>query len=224
MSFFIPGDEQKRAQVNKLWEDMHQATTDHWATGPGDQGDLIAQTGEAACMAAQVNDIGLQIIKLPEAKKGFVLLLCRWAVKRSFGRLARSAGSSIGCSVHVACRRTGARCGGKLITRPNSHTATGHCRSSPASYHNIIASHSNKFRILQFTFPGNSQMPLEHHSIRTHRESTLPALIGYISITFRKINSQTRTGADPAVNRHFRNKQHIQQIPEILRNDFYIMT
>ncbi len=46
-------------------------------------------TGEAASKAAQDNGIDLQIVKLPEAKKGFVLLPRRWVVERSFGWLAR---------------------------------------------------------------------------------------------------------------------------------------
>lgn len=46
-------------------------------------------TGEQARQAAQDNGIDLQIVKLPEAKKGFVLLLKRWVVERSFGWLAR---------------------------------------------------------------------------------------------------------------------------------------
>ena len=45
-------------------------------------------TGETASKAAQSNGIDLQIVKLPEAKKGFVLLPRRW-VERSFGWLAR---------------------------------------------------------------------------------------------------------------------------------------
>ena len=46
-------------------------------------------TGETASKAAQSNGIDLQIVKLPEAKKGFVLLPQRWVVERSFGWLAR---------------------------------------------------------------------------------------------------------------------------------------
>ena len=46
-------------------------------------------TGDAASKAAQANRIDLQIVKLPEAKKGFVLLPQRWVVERSFGWLAR---------------------------------------------------------------------------------------------------------------------------------------
>ena len=53
----------------------------HGATGLGaDQG----YTGETASKAAQSNGIDLQIVKLPEAKKGLVLLPRRWVVERSF--------------------------------------------------------------------------------------------------------------------------------------------
>jgi hypothetical protein len=41
-------------------------------------------TGEEPAQAAHDEGIELRIIKLPEAKKGFVLLR-RWAVERSFG-------------------------------------------------------------------------------------------------------------------------------------------
>ena len=38
---------------------------------------------------AAENSLELQVVKLPEAKKGFVLLPRRWVVQRSFGWLAR---------------------------------------------------------------------------------------------------------------------------------------
>ncbi len=46
-------------------------------------------TGDAAAQAARDEGIALQVIKLPQAKKGFVLLPRRWVVKRSFGSLNR---------------------------------------------------------------------------------------------------------------------------------------
>jgi hypothetical protein len=42
-------------------------------------------TGEEPAKAAQDEGIELQVIKLSEAKKGFVLLPRRWLVERSFG-------------------------------------------------------------------------------------------------------------------------------------------
>lgn len=80
-----PADEQERAQVHKLCEDVQQATGHSVQRAWADQG----YTGEAASKAAQDNGIDLQIVKLPEAKKGFVLLPRRWVVERSFGWLAR---------------------------------------------------------------------------------------------------------------------------------------
>lgn len=45
----------------------------------------IGQTGEQERPASQDNRIDLQIVKLPEVEKGFVLLPKRWVVERSFG-------------------------------------------------------------------------------------------------------------------------------------------
>ena len=50
-----------------------------------DQGD----TGERAAEAAQEHGIRLEVVKLPEAKRGFVLLPRRWVVERTFGGTAR---------------------------------------------------------------------------------------------------------------------------------------
>lgn len=44
-------------------------------------------TGEGPAQAAQAQGIDLHVVKLPEAKKGFVLLPRRWVVERSFGWL-----------------------------------------------------------------------------------------------------------------------------------------
>ena len=41
-------------------------------------------TGERAASAAAKHGIGLKVVKLPEAKRGFVLLPRRWVVERSF--------------------------------------------------------------------------------------------------------------------------------------------
>jgi transposase len=46
-------------------------------------------TGEEAAQAARDEGIELQVIRLQEAKKGFVLLPRRWVVERSFGWLNR---------------------------------------------------------------------------------------------------------------------------------------
>lgn len=46
-------------------------------------------TGEEPAEAARDEGVELHVIKLPEAKKGFVLLPRRWVVERSFGWLNR---------------------------------------------------------------------------------------------------------------------------------------
>ena len=42
-------------------------------------------TGERTAQAAAARGIKLEVVRLPEAKKGFVLLPRRWVVERSFG-------------------------------------------------------------------------------------------------------------------------------------------
>jgi transposase len=45
--------------------------------------------GEKTAQAAEGEGIRLEVIKLPDVKKGFVLLPGRWVVERSFGWAAR---------------------------------------------------------------------------------------------------------------------------------------
>lgn len=80
-----PADEQERSQVDALCQQAQQATghTVKWAWA--DQ----SYTGEQAKSDAAKHGIELQVVKLPEAKKGFVLLPRRWVVERSFAWLAR---------------------------------------------------------------------------------------------------------------------------------------
>jgi transposase len=80
-----PASEQERAQVNALCEQVQQATGNTVKLAWADQG----YTGEQARSDAAENGIELHVVKLPEAKKGFVLLPRRWVVERSFGWLAR---------------------------------------------------------------------------------------------------------------------------------------
>ena len=46
-------------------------------------------TGPEAAQAAAEHGITLEVVKLAEAKKGFVLLPRRWVVERTFGWIAR---------------------------------------------------------------------------------------------------------------------------------------
>ena len=75
-----PANEQERAQVEKLAQAVQEATGQHVEVAYVDQG----YTGDEAAKAAQDQGIRLEVVKLPEAKKGFVLLPRRWVVERSF--------------------------------------------------------------------------------------------------------------------------------------------
>ena len=46
-------------------------------------------TGEQPAEEAKANSIRLEVVKLPKAKRGFVLLPRRWVVERSFAWLSR---------------------------------------------------------------------------------------------------------------------------------------
>jgi transposase len=76
-----PANEQDRAQVGLLCEQIQEATGETVELAYVDQG----YTGETAAQAAQQHGIQLEVVKLPQAKKGFVLLPRRWVVERSFG-------------------------------------------------------------------------------------------------------------------------------------------
>jgi transposase len=80
-----PANEQERAQVQSLAQAVQRETGGTMRVAFVDQG----YTGEAPAQAAQAEGIALHVIKLPEAKKGFVLLPRRWVVERSFGWLNR---------------------------------------------------------------------------------------------------------------------------------------
>ena len=80
-----PANDQERAQVEQLCEAVQIATGQSVEIAWADQG----YTGELAREAAQAAGIELRIVKLAEAKKGFVLLPKRWVVERSFGWLSR---------------------------------------------------------------------------------------------------------------------------------------
>jgi transposase len=86
-----PADEQDRAQVGELAAAVQEVTGHHVELAFVDQG----YTGDEPAQAAQEQGMRLEVIKLPQAKRGFVLLPRRWVVERSFawmtrfGRLAR---------------------------------------------------------------------------------------------------------------------------------------
>ena len=80
-----PANEQERAQVAILAAAVQAATGDAVEVAFVDQG----YTGEQAEAAAAAHGIRLEVVKLPEAKKGFVLLPRRWVAERSFAWVAR---------------------------------------------------------------------------------------------------------------------------------------
>ena len=77
--------EQDRAQVGVLAEAVQDATGESVELAWVDQG----YTGETAQDAAAQHGIKLEVVKLPEAKRGFVLLPRRWVVERSFAWATR---------------------------------------------------------------------------------------------------------------------------------------
>jgi transposase len=80
-----PANEQDRAQVEQLATAVQDVTGETVELAWVDQG----YTGDAAVEAAQAHGIQLVVVKLPEAKRGFVLLPRRWVVERSFAWAAR---------------------------------------------------------------------------------------------------------------------------------------
>jgi transposase len=80
-----PANEQERAQVAALAEQVQDATGEAVEVAFVDQG----YTGEQAAEDAAAHGIQLEVVKLPEAKRGFVLLPRRWVVERSLAWTAR---------------------------------------------------------------------------------------------------------------------------------------
>jgi transposase len=80
-----PANEQERAQVDTLAEAVQEVTGESVELAYVDQG----YTGDDAFDAAADHGIILEVVKLSEAKRGFVLLPRRWVVERSFGWAAR---------------------------------------------------------------------------------------------------------------------------------------
>jgi transposase len=80
-----PANTDDRAAVFTLAETVQDATGESVDLAYVDQG----YTGERPAQAAAAHGITLEVVKLPEAKRGFVLLPKRWVVERSFGWFAR---------------------------------------------------------------------------------------------------------------------------------------
>ena len=80
-----PANEQERAQVGALAEAVQEATGWNVELAWVDQG----YTGENPAEEAEARGIELAVVRLPEAKRGFVLLPRRWVVERSFAWVTR---------------------------------------------------------------------------------------------------------------------------------------
>jgi transposase len=80
-----PANEQDRAQVAELAEAVQAAIGDTGEVAFVDRG----YSGEQAAEDAAAHGIRLEVVKLPDAKRGFVLLPRRGVVERSNAWLAR---------------------------------------------------------------------------------------------------------------------------------------
>ncbi|MGH2368399.1 MAG: IS5 family transposase [Chloroflexota bacterium] len=80
-----PANEDDRAQVAALARQVQEVTGEPVELAYVDQG----YTGDRVAEAAAAHGIRLAVVKLPEAKRGFVLLPRRWVVERSFAWAAR---------------------------------------------------------------------------------------------------------------------------------------
>ncbi len=81
----MPASEQERAQVGELAAAVQAVKGETVELAYADQ----AYTGQEPAEAAAVHGIRLEVVKLPEAKRGFVLLPRRWVVERDFAWAAR---------------------------------------------------------------------------------------------------------------------------------------
>ncbi|MGH1569572.1 IS5 family transposase [Methylobacterium sp. P31] len=80
-----PADADDRAQVSRLAKAVQAATGQSVDIAFVDQG----YSGERPAEAAREHGIEREVMKLPEAKRGFVLLPRRWVVERSFAWATR---------------------------------------------------------------------------------------------------------------------------------------
>lgn len=82
-----PANVDDRAEVGRLAAAVQEATGESVELAYVDQG----YTGDRAARAADADaeGIALEVVKLPEAKRGFVLLPRRWGVERSFAWATR---------------------------------------------------------------------------------------------------------------------------------------
>jgi transposase len=80
-----PANEQDRAQVAELAAAVQEATGETVTLAYVDAG----YTGDTPKKAAADQGIALAVVKLPDIKRGFVLLPRRWVIERDFGWMSR---------------------------------------------------------------------------------------------------------------------------------------
>jgi transposase len=80
-----PANAQERAQVGELAQAVQEVTGQDVEVALVDEG----STGETATEAAQEHGIRLEVVRMSEPKRGFVLLPRRWVAERSFAWTAR---------------------------------------------------------------------------------------------------------------------------------------
>jgi len=80
-----PADADDRAEVGRIAKAVQAATQSNVEIAFVDQG----YTGETPRAAAAEHGVELCVVKLPEAKRGFILLPRRWVVERSFAWTTR---------------------------------------------------------------------------------------------------------------------------------------
>ena len=78
-------NESERAHVEELLANVQDVTGERVEVAYVDSG----YNGEAVAAVAQEQGVRLEVVRLPEAKKGFVLLPQRWVVERSFAWASR---------------------------------------------------------------------------------------------------------------------------------------
>ena len=83
--FVSPANEQDRAWVGELAQAVQEATGESVELAYVDEG----YSGELPAEEAQAHGISLEVVKYPEAKRGFVLLPRRWIVERDFAWASR---------------------------------------------------------------------------------------------------------------------------------------
>ncbi len=82
-----PANEQDRAQVGELAQAVQDATGESVEVAFVDQG----YTGTSSAAAAAAEGIRLHVVKLPQAKRGFILLPKRWVVEMTLPHCSPTA-------------------------------------------------------------------------------------------------------------------------------------